>query len=69
MGKLLGVILNVCVWIAYEYADSSRTYELTYIQQELPPVLEASVVGSTLVMNLDKAREVFKQTFKKRFWG
>ncbi len=54
--------------LAYEYADSSRTYELTYIQQELPPVLEASVVGSTLVMNLDKAREVFKQTFKKRFW-
>ena len=54
--------------LTYTYEDSSRTYELKYIQQELPPVLEAKVVGSSIIMNLKKAGEVFDRTFKKRFW-
>lgn len=54
--------------ITYTYEDSSRTYELKYIQQELPPVLEAKVVGSSIVMNLEKAGEVFDRVFRKRFW-
>ena len=54
--------------LIYTYEDSSRTYELKYIQQELPPVLEAKVVGSSIIMNLEKAGEVFDRTFKKRFW-
>lgn len=54
--------------LTYTYEDSSRTYELKYIQQELPPVLEAKVVGSSIIMNLEKAGEVFDRTFKKRFW-
>lgn len=54
--------------LTYTYEDSSRTYELKYIQQELPSVLEAKVVGSSIIMNLEKAGEVFDRTFKKRFW-
>lgn len=54
--------------LTYTYEDSSRTYELKYIQQELPPALEAKVVGSSIIMNLEKAGEVFGRTFKKRFW-
>ena len=54
--------------LTYTYEDSSRTYELKYMQQELPPVLEAKVVGSSIIMNLEKAGEVFDRTFKKRFW-
>lgn len=54
--------------LTYTYEDSNRTYELKYIQQELPPVLEAKVVGSSIIMNLEKAGEVFDRTFKKRFW-
>ncbi|MCR5784332.1 MAG: phospholipase D family protein [Eubacterium sp.] len=53
--------------LTYRYADNSRTYELRYIQQELPPVLEAKVVGSSIVMELDKAKEVFGVEFRKLF--
>ncbi|MDO4188173.1 MAG: hypothetical protein Q4D29_04210 [Lachnospiraceae bacterium] len=55
--------------LTYTYADSSRTYELRYIQQELPPVLNAIVVGSSIVMDLDKAKQVFEMEFKRGFFG
>lgn len=54
--------------LVYTYADSSRTYELRHIQQELPPVLNARVIGSSIVMDLDKANDVFNAIFKKHFW-
>lgn len=54
--------------LTYTYADSSRTYELRYIQQELPPVLNSRVIGSSIVMDLDKAKILFSETFKKHFW-
>lgn len=54
--------------LTYEYADSSRTYELRYIQQELPPVLNARVIGSSIVLDLDKANCIFGLEFRKRFW-
>jgi hypothetical protein len=54
--------------LTYTYEDSNRTYELKYVQQELPPILEAKVVGSSIVMNLEKAEKIFAMSFKKRFW-
>lgn len=54
--------------LSYEYTDSSRTYELRYIQQELPPVLNARVIGSSIVLDLDKAKVIFDSQFKKKFW-
>lgn len=55
--------------LTYSYADNSRSYELKYIQQELPLVLDAKVVGSNLVMKLDKAKEIFGVEFKKKIFG
>ncbi len=51
--------------LSYEFPDNSRSYELKYIQQELPPVLNAQVVGSTLIMDLDKAKNIFGVAFRK----
>lgn len=51
--------------LSYTYSDSSSLYELRYIQQELPPILNASVVGSSIVMDLDKAKEVFGIEFRR----
>lgn len=55
--------------LSYSYADPGRTYELRYIQQELPPVLNATLVGSSIVMDLDKAKEVFSIEFKKSLFA
>lgn len=51
--------------LIYSYKDSSRTFELKHIQQELPPVLKARVMSSSLIMELDSACEVFGIKFKK----
>ena len=55
--------------LSYTYSDSSSLYELRYIQQELPPILNASVVGSSIVMDLDKAKEVFGIEFRRGIFG
>lgn len=55
--------------LSYTYSDSSSLYELRYIQQELPPILNASVVGSSIVMDLDKAKEVFGIEFRRGMFG
>lgn len=54
--------------LTYSYADNNRSYELRYIQQELPPALNAELVGSSLVMDLKKAKEIFGLEFKKKIW-
>ncbi len=55
--------------LTYSYPDGGRYYELQYIHQELPPVLEAKLVSKSIVMKLDAARDVFGVNFKKRLFG
>lgn len=50
------------------YTIMERSYELVHIQQELPPMLDAQVVGNKLVMNLEKAKELFGIKFNKSFF-
>lgn len=54
--------------LMYAYDNDGKNYELRYLQQELPPVLNAQVIGNSLVMELDKASEVFDTRFRKRLW-
>ena len=55
--------------LTYSYPDGGRYYELQYIHQELPPVLEAKLVSKSIVMKLDAARGVFGVNFKRRLFG
>ena len=54
--------------LTYSYPDGGRTYELKYIFDELPPVLNAQLVSRSIVMELDKAQEFFDVEFRKRGW-
>ncbi|MDO4189654.1 MAG: phospholipase D family protein [Lachnospiraceae bacterium] len=54
--------------LVYEYPQNSNRYELQYILDELPSMLNAKKTSTSLVMELDKAEELFGTTFKKKFW-
>lgn len=53
----------------YTYLENGKLYELKYLQEELPSVLEAQVTARSLVMNLDAVIDVFGETFKKSIFG
>ena len=55
--------------LVYTYPENGRLYELKYLQDELPPALEAKVTARSLVMKLDVAMEVFGETFRKGLFG
>lgn len=55
--------------LVYTYPEGGRLYELRYLQEELPPVLECQVTSRSLVMKLDAAVEIFGESFKKRIFG
>ena len=63
--KKLFVIDNKKNKLIYTYPEGTNTYELRYICDELPPKLNAKVASSSLVMNLDKAKEFFGINFRK----
>lgn len=54
--------------LKYSYGENGRSYELKYMEQELPPKLGAKVIGSILTMKLDKAEEFFGIAFRKKIW-
>lgn len=54
--------------LIYTYPENGRLYELKNLQEELPPVLEASVTARSLVMKLDAASDVFDEKFRKRWY-
>lgn len=51
--------------LTYTYPDEKNLYMLEYIRRELPPALRAQRSGNHLVMELDKAQEIFEMSFKK----
>lgn len=53
--------------LTYSYPEQGRFYELAYIQQELPPVLNARITAKCIIMDLDSAQNVFDNKFRKRF--
>ena len=55
--------------LTYTYPDGGRTYELKYLKEELPPILECNVTARSLVMKLDAAREVFGISFRRGIIG
>lgn len=55
--------------LIYTYPENGRLYELRYLQEELPPALEAKVTARSLVMRFDVATEVFGVSFKKGIFG
>lgn len=54
--------------LTYSYPEGGRTYELKYIFDELPPVLNAQLVSRSIIMELDKAYEFFEVDFKIKRW-
>lgn len=54
--------------LTYSYPDGGRTYELKYIFDELPSVLNAQLVSRSIVIELDKVKEFFDVEFRKRGW-
>jgi len=54
--------------LTYSYPDGGRTYELKYIFEELPPILDAQLVSKSIIMKLDKAEEFFEIEFRKKGW-
>lgn len=55
--------------LTYTYPDGGRTYELKYLKEELPPILECNVTARSLVMKLDAAREAFGISFRRGIIG
>ena len=55
--------------LTYTYPEQGRLYELAYIQQELPPVLNARLTARSLVMDLDQAKIIFRISFKRYLFG
>jgi hypothetical protein len=51
--------------LIYSYPDQGRLYELTYIQQELPPILNAQLTAKSIVMDLDQAINIFETSFRR----
>lgn len=54
--------------LIYSYPEQGRFYELMYIHQELPPALNAQLTARSIVMDLDKAREIFSCEFRKKLF-
>lgn len=54
--------------LVYSYPEGGRTYELKYIFEELPPMLNAQLASRSITMDLDKAQEFFEVEFKKKGW-
>ena len=55
--------------LTYSYPDQGRLYELAYIQQELPPALNAQLTAKSIVMDLDQAIEIFETSFRRGLLG
>lgn len=55
--------------LTYTYPEQGRLYELAYIQQELPPVLNARLTARSIVMDLDQAKIIFETSFKRNLFG
>ena len=55
--------------LIYTYPENGRTYELRYLYEELPPVLNAKLASRSIVMDLDKAEEFFEIEFRHRILG
>lgn len=51
--------------LIYTYPEGGRWYELKYLLEELPPVLEAQITAGSLIMKLDAAEEVFGEKFRR----
>lgn len=54
--------------LVYEYPQNSNLFELQYILNELPSMLNAKKTSTSLIMELDKAEELFEMRFKKKMW-
>ena len=54
--------------LTYTYPEQGRLYELSYIHQELPPVLNARLTSRSIVMDLNQAKNVFEMPFKKKWY-
>ena len=54
--------------LVYSYPDQGRLYELQYIQQELPSILNARITARSIIMDYDKAVELFGTKFKKKLF-
>lgn len=52
--------------LTYTYPEQGRLYELSYIHQELPPILNARLTSRSIIMDLDQAQNVFDIPFAKR---
>lgn len=55
--------------LTYTYPEQGRLYELAYIQQELPPALNARLTARSIVMDLDQAKIIFETSFKRGLFG
>lgn len=55
--------------LIYTYPERGRLHELKYLQEELPPALEAQLTATSLVMKLDVAEEIFGEKFKKKLFS
>lgn len=55
--------------LVYTYPENGRTYELRYIYEELPPMLNAQLLSRSIVMDLKQAEKFFEVEFKKKLWG
>ena len=54
--------------LIYSVPDSA-TYDIKYLQDELPPQLEAHKLPSSLTMNLAEAEKFFGMKFKNGLFG
>lgn len=55
--------------LVYSCGENGNIYALKYIHDELPPTLNAQLNVTSLVMDLDKAEELFEMKFKKKRRG
>lgn len=51
--------------LIYSCPENGRAYELKYIYEELPPLLNAQLNATNIVMDLDQAEQLFETKFKK----
>lgn len=54
--------------VTYPYPEGGRTYELKYLFEELPPILNTQLVWRSIIMDYDKAKEYFEVEFRKKPW-
>lgn len=51
--------------LIYACPENGRLHELKYIYEELPPLLNAQLNATNIVMDLDQAEQMFETKFKK----